>query len=144
MSSPFTGTMNDDTQFASYSQLYSEAQLYDESQMYGESQQAWEENLPYGDWFPYGPNDYSSMADASELCDSHTLSPYGGSEGGSEASSPASPMSTDSFFTHQTSPTPSLSCLPPYASISTPATSAYSSPDATPGQEVTSPTESPA
>lgn len=134
--------MIDDMQFSSYSQLCSEARLYDESQMYEEAQLC-EENLPYGDWFSFGVNDYSSIADVSEVCDSQPLSQYGSSEGGSEASSPASPTSTDSFFTHQASPTPSLSYLPPYASISTPATSAYSSPDASTGQEVASPTESP-
>lgn len=135
--------MTEELQLSTYSQLCIEARLYDENQTFEEAQM-FEENLPYGDWFSFDVNDYNSMADVPELCDSQPLSQYGGSEMGSEASSPASPMSTDSFFTQQTSPTPSLSYLPPYASASTPATSAYSSPDATPGQEVTSPTvESP-
>ncbi|KAL7959485.1 hypothetical protein V8C34DRAFT_113028 [Trichoderma compactum] len=135
--------MADDLQLSTYSQLCIEARLYDESQTYEEAQ-LFEENLPYGDWFSFDVNDYNSMADVPELCDSQLLSQYGGSEMGSEASSPASPMSTDSFFTQQTSPTPSSSYCPPYASASTPATSAYSSPDATPGLDVTSPTvESP-
>ncbi|KAL7796038.1 hypothetical protein V8C37DRAFT_400495 [Trichoderma ceciliae] len=122
--------MDDDTQFGSYNQLYSEARLCGEK-------------LPYNDWFSYGANDYSSMADASDLCDSQPLSQHGGSEGGSEASSPPSPTSTDSFFTYQASPTASFSGFPPYASTGTPATSAYSSPEATAGPEAASPRESP-
>ncbi|PON28153.1 hypothetical protein TGAM01_v202647 [Trichoderma gamsii] len=142
MTPPNASTMSEEMQSSLY-QLFSEAQLYDECQIYGAAPLC-EENLPYSDWFSYGVNDYSSMADGSEICDSHSqpLSSYGGSEGCSEASSPASPVSTDSFFSQQTSPAPSLSCFPSYASSSTPATSAYSSPDATASQEVASPTDS--
>ncbi|KAH6604558.1 hypothetical protein Trco_006265 [Trichoderma cornu-damae] len=142
MSSIYAGAMgDDDMQFSSYSQLCGEAQTYGEGQMYGEARLC-EGNLPDMDWFSYGVNDYHFTADVSELCDSQPLSQYGGSEGVSEASSPASPMSTDSLFTRQASPTPSSSCFR-LASISTPATSADGSPDATPGLEVTSPTDSP-
>lgn len=142
MTPPNAGTMSEEMQSSLY-QLFSEAQLYDECQIYGAAPLC-EENLPCSDWFSYGVNDYSSMADGSEICDSHSqpLSSYGGSEGCSEASSPASPVSTDSFFSQQTSPAPSLSCFPSYASSGTPATSAYSSPDATASQEVASPTDS--
>ncbi|KAL6864078.1 hypothetical protein J3F83DRAFT_187692 [Trichoderma novae-zelandiae] len=133
--------MGDDLQFSSFSQLCMDARLYDESLVYEDAQMC-EENLPHGDWFAFSVNDHNTMADASELCDSQPMSQSGGSEWGSEASSPASPTSTDSFFPHQASPGPSLSYFPTYASASTPASSAYSSPDAT-GQEEASPTESP-
>lgn len=89
MTSPYASTMNDDMQSSLYNQLFSESQLYDECQIYGAAPLC-DENLPYNDWFSYGVNDYSSMADGSEMCDSHSqrLSSYGGSEGCSEASSP--------------------------------------------------------
>ncbi|ETR98158.1 hypothetical protein M419DRAFT_89548 [Trichoderma reesei RUT C-30] len=133
---------DDDLQFSSYSQLCMDARLYDESLMYEEAQM-FEDNLPYGDWFSFDINSNTIMAGTPELCDSQPVSQSGGSEGGSEASSPATPTSTDSFFAHQTSPATSSSYFPSYASASTPASSAYSSPDATPSQEVASPSESP-
>ena len=135
--------MTDDTfQLSSYSQLCIDARLYDESLMYEDAQMG-EANLPYDNWFSFDINGHAAMVDASKLCDPQPVSLSGGSEGGSEASSPASPTSTDSFYTHQTSRDPSLSYFPPYASASTPASSAYSSPDATTGQEAASPSESP-
>ncbi|TFB06861.1 hypothetical protein CCMA1212_001189 [Trichoderma ghanense] len=135
--------MDDDLQLRSYSQLCIDARLYGGS-LIDEDAQMRKDSLPYGDWFSFDINGHTTtMADASEVCNSQPVPQPGGSEGGSESSSPASPTSTDSFFAQQTSPAPSLSYFPLYANASTPASSAYSSPDATPGQEVASPSESP-